>query len=92
MKHIRFSRHALDQLGDRGAAKAEVQEAIRRGESLPARQGRLAFRKNFPFSGAWKGKRYGTKQVMPIVVEEAGELVVVTVYVFYFGGSHEAQV
>ncbi|MBI4676171.1 MAG: hypothetical protein HY748_01170 [Elusimicrobia bacterium] len=79
-------------MGDRGATRTEVQEAIRSGESLPAKKGRLAFRKNFPFNAAWKGKRYGTKQVMPIVVEEAGELVVVTVYVFYFGGSHEAQV
>ena len=30
---------------------------------------------------------YETKQVMPIVVEEPHRLVVVTVYVFYFGGK-----
>jgi hypothetical protein len=28
-----------------------------------------------------------TKQVMPIVREEADRIVVVTVYVFYFGGK-----
>jgi outer membrane receptor for monomeric catechols len=30
------------------------------------------------------GKRYSTKQVRPIFVEEADEIVVVTVYVHYF--------
>jgi hypothetical protein len=52
----------------------------------PAKKGRLAFRKNFSYTGAWKGKYYQIKQVMPIVAEEADEFVVVTVYVYFFGG------
>ncbi len=47
----------------------------------------MSFRKNFPFQAVWKGKRYDVKQVMPIVIEETEALVVVTVYVFYFGGE-----
>lgn len=55
------------------------------GERVPARQGRAAYRKNFPFRAEWKGRYYETKQVMPIVAEEDDTLVVVTVYVFFFG-------
>lgn len=87
VKPIRFSRHARDQFVDRGAREDEVRDAIRTGELLPAKKGRHAFRKNFAFDAVWKGRRYDSKQVMPVVVEEAGEIVVVTVYVFFFGGK-----
>jgi hypothetical protein len=85
MKPIVFSQHALDQLGDRGTSEEEVKQAIQDGEEIPAKKGRKAFRKNFPFGSQWKGKHYEVKQVMPIMVEEAEERVVITVYVFYFG-------
>ncbi len=87
MKPIVFSQHALDQLGDRGASEQEVKLAIQGGEEVPAKKGRRAFRKNFPFGSKWKGKHYELKQVMPIVVEDPEETVVVTVFVFYFGGQ-----
>ena len=35
----------------------------------------------------WKGRYYEVKQVTPIVVEDEDRIVVVTVYVFYFGGA-----
>jgi hypothetical protein len=85
MKPIVFSQHALDQLADRGASEEEVKQAIQEGEETPAKKGRRAFRKNFPFGSQWKGKHYEVKQVVPIIVEEAEERVVITVYVFYFG-------
>ncbi len=47
---IVFSAHALDQMADRGANKAEVETAVREGEEIPAKKGRRAFRKNFPFN------------------------------------------
>ena len=53
---------------------------------MPAERGRIAFRKNFPFLSDWKNRYYEVKQVVPIVVEEEDAIVVVTVYVFYFGG------
>jgi len=87
MKHIVFSPHAREQLALRGGTEAEAQAAILEGERLPAELGRAAFRKNFPFLSDWKGRYYEVKQVMPVVVEEEDATVVVTVYVFYFGGS-----
>ncbi len=88
VKKIIFSNHSLDQIDDRGATKDEVKRAIWEGERISAKEGRLAFRKNFLFASVWKGKYYRIKQVMPIVVEEE-KFVVVTVYVFYFGGENE---
>lgn len=61
--------------------------AINSGERISAKRGRLAFRKNLPFENSWKGRYYETKQVMPIVNEENDALVVITVYVFYFGSG-----
>jgi len=87
MKPIILSQHALDQLNDRGTSKEEVEKAIREGERVPAKAGRIAFRKNFLFNSSWKGKHYKLKQVMPIVVEKKEQWIVVTVYVFYFGGE-----
>lgn len=87
MKPVIFSRHALEQMPDRGVTQEEVLEALQTGEQVPAKKGRLAFRKNCPFRGTWKGRYYEVKQVMPIVVEESERRVVVTVYVFYFGGA-----
>lgn len=85
-KPIKFSRHALDNIIDRGASREETEQAIRTGERLPAQKGRIAFRKNFSHNGMWKGKFYQAKQVMPIVVDEPDRFVVVTVYVFFIGG------
>jgi hypothetical protein len=87
MKDIKFSQHALDNMNDRGASKEEVELAIKEGERLPAKKGRLAYRKNFSHDGMWKGEYYKIKQVMPIVVEEADKFVVVTVYVYFIGGA-----
>ena len=93
MKTIVFSQHALDQLIDRGASKEEVRRAVREGEQVPAKRGRKSFRKNFHFDSEWKGKHYEVKQVMPVVSEETETWIVVTVYVFYFGGEiNESQV
>ena len=85
---IVFSQHSLDQLKDRGTTKKEIIETICEGEVIPAQKGRTAYRKNFPFNAVWKEKHYEIKQVMPIVrEEEQGYYVVITVYVFYFGGT-----
>jgi len=86
VKPIGFSHHAMEQTPSRGATREEVEAAIRSGEQAPAKAGRQTYRKNFPFQSHWKGRYYETKQVMPIVVEEGEGLVVITVYVLYFGG------
>jgi hypothetical protein len=50
----------------------------------PAEGGRLECRKDFSYGREWNGKVYATKQVRPIFAEEPNEILVVTVYVYYF--------
>jgi hypothetical protein len=67
----------------RGFTAAEVEEAIQTAPWIPAELGRLECRKDFPFGREWNGVVYAMKRVRPIFVEEAGELIVVTVYTYY---------
>jgi len=83
-KPIRLSGHAREQIGHRGTTEQDVHEAIREGSWGDAGGGRRDARKDYKFDAEWNGRRYATKQVRPVFVEEAGEIVVVTVYVYYF--------
>lgn len=79
-----FSKHALEQMEERGATRSEVSQAIAGGERFPAKKNRLGFRLNFQYEAKWAGKYYRINQVVSIVVSENDSYVVVTVYVFYF--------
>jgi hypothetical protein len=83
-KPIRFTKHALEQCRERGASEEEVKEAIRSSEWEEAKQGRAIAKRNFQFDRAWAGVIYPIKQVAPVFVEEESEIVVITVYTFYF--------
>ena len=83
-KPVRFSRHARQQMLERGAAEGDVVETIRAGERVPAKGTRQGCRKNFQYNRVWLGRRYAIQQVLAIVAEQPDELVVVTVYTFYF--------
>jgi len=76
--------HALQQLRYRGTNEAEVTEAIRRAKWGRTELGRLDCRKDFTYDAIWNGAHYATKQVRPIFVDDPDEIVVVTVYVYYF--------
>jgi hypothetical protein len=69
---------------ERGATRAEVLETIRKGSRQRAKHGRQMCRFNFPFGATWQGKFYAIKQVAPVIKEHATEIVVITVYTFYF--------
>jgi hypothetical protein len=84
MKPIRLSGHAWEQLPYRGVTEDEIEEAIRAGEWTPGDLGRLECRKDLPFGKEWNGKVYATKQVRPVFVEEEHEIIVVTVYTYFF--------
>jgi hypothetical protein len=84
MKPIRLTKHALGYTGARGFTFSEVEEAIRTTAWAGTELRRLHCRKDFPFGREWNGKTYATKQVRPVFVEEAGEIVVITVYTYYF--------
>jgi hypothetical protein len=38
----------------------------------------------FTFNRFWQGKNYLIKQVAPVIMDEANEIVFITVYTFYF--------
>lgn len=84
VKPIRFSQHAREQMIERGAETDEVIDTIRAGEPIPAKGGRLGYRKNFQYDRLWGARSFAIKQVLSIVVEESDALTVVTVYTFYF--------
>ena len=84
MKPIRLSGHARLQLLFRGVTEEEIRETINSEKWKPAELGRLECNKDFPFGKEWNGKKYAIKRVRPIFVEEATEIVVVTVYAYYF--------
>jgi hypothetical protein len=83
-KSIRLSEHAKRQLEYRGATEDEVFDTIRSEQWGSVELGRLDCRKNYSFNAEWNGKHYSTRQVRPIFVDEPEEIVVVTVYVYYF--------
>jgi len=57
----------------------------------PAELGRLDCRKDFSYGKEWNGKVYATKRVRPVFIEEAAEIVVVTVYTLLFLRRYENQ-
>ncbi len=84
MKPIRLTKHAREQSVERGATEAEVVAAIRTGAREAAKHGRDLCRYNFTFGQKWNGRHYAIKQVAPVIKEQANEIVVITVYTFYF--------
>ena len=84
MKEVVFSLHALQQIAERGTSQEEVIQAVREGEREYARAGRHMFRLSFEYNAEWAGRRYSIKQVAPVVAEESDQIVVVTVYTFFF--------
>jgi hypothetical protein len=84
VKRIRLSAHALGYTTKRGFTFDEVEQTIRASPWEPTELGRIECRMNFAFEQEWNGKHYATKQVRPIFIEEADEILVVTVYTYYF--------
>jgi hypothetical protein len=83
-KPIRLSHHAQGYLSRRGFTEAEVRDAIRTSPWRPARAGRWETAKEFAYNALWNGIRYAVKRVRPVFVEKATEIVVVTVYTYFF--------
>jgi hypothetical protein len=83
-KPIRLSAHALGYLDRRGFTRTEVEETIRTAGWQPARGGRLEASKDFSHNTLWNGVFYATKRVRAIFVDEPAEIVVVTVYTYFF--------
>ena len=84
MKLIRLTKTAREQANERGTNEAEIKEAIMKGSREPAKHGRQLCRYNFSFGKNWHGEHYPIKQVAPVIKEGLNEIVVITVYTFYF--------
>ena len=84
MKPITFSQHAKEQLVFRGTTEEKVVKTIKTSTWEHAELGRLESRKDFTFKKKWNKKHYETKQVRPIFVDEEDEIVVITLYTYFF--------
>jgi len=81
---VRFHAHARERMRERGAGEQEVTATVEQGERFPAKFGRTGFRRNFPFEGVWRGRRYANKQVEAYAVQEDDDWLVITVITRYF--------
>ena len=81
---VRLHPHARERLAERGATEGEVVATVEQGERFSGKYGRMGFRRNFPFDGMWRGRRYATKQVEAYAVDEESSWLVITVVVKYF--------
>lgn len=84
MKPIRLTKHAMEQSIERGTDESEIIAAIRTGSREPAKLGRFIYRANFQYNAKWNNTFYPIKQVAPVIVESSDEIIVTTVYTFYF--------
>jgi hypothetical protein len=80
VKPIRLSNHARHYTRSCGFTVAEVEETIRAAAWQPAELGRIECRKDFSLRQRMEWQSLLTKRVRPVFVEEAAEIVVVTVY------------
>ena len=83
-KPIRLSKHAQLQCIERGVKIDEVIDAIKNGTIEPAKNNWLQSKENYQYNDYWNGTFYPIKQVAPVFVNEEDEIVVITVYSFYF--------
>ena len=80
---VRLHPHAQARLAERGATEEEAIATVEGGESFPVKFGRTGFRRNFAYNDLWRGRRFATKQVEAIAVEEEGWLVITVVVKFF---------
>lgn len=84
MKRKPIRHHAQLRCRSRGTNEREVKQAVLRGIRQQAKKERSMCRLNFQYNQEWRGRRYAIKQVAPVIAERSNEIVVVTVYTFFF--------
>lgn len=80
---IRIEPHTLQRAEERGTSVQEIEDVLHTGTEVPAKGGRRAKAKVYPFRQTRLGKYYEQKRVEVIYAVEGETLVTVTVYVFY---------
>lgn len=81
---VRIHPHAQERMKERGASEEEVRDTVETGERVPAKFGRVGFRRNFAFGHEWRGKYYHTKQLEVFAVQEGSDWLVISLIVRYF--------
>lgn len=86
MKPIRLSAHAQGYTEKRGFTVTEVAKAIQTAPWARVERGTNRFEcsMEFVFDQEWNRKHYANKRVRPIFVEEEIEILVITVYTYYY--------
>ena len=71
-------------MGRRGFSREDVEKAIRTCPWEKAERDRRECHMEIPFGEFWNGHEYAFRQIRPIFMEEQAEIVVITVYVYYY--------
>ncbi len=80
---IRIGSHTLQRAEERGTSKAEIEDVLATGFSIPAKYGKIGKAKVYEFGRLRGGKNYQQKRVEVFYAHEGGEVNTITVYVFY---------
>jgi len=81
---VRFTQHALDSARKRGTNQTEAQSVIRNAPWRAAKHGRMEAEMEFPYAGRWNDRHYQSKKVNPVFIIENQEIIIITVYCFYY--------
>lgn len=80
---IIIDKHTLERAIERGATESEIKNVILTGEDIQTKYNRIGKSKIFDFKTTRLNKYYEHKRVEVFYVVDGGEIVTVTVYVFY---------
>jgi hypothetical protein len=80
---IRIGSHTLLRAEERGASRAEIEDVLATGFSIPAKYGKMGKAKVYEFGRLRGGKNYQQKRVEVFYAREGDEVNTITVYVFY---------
>ena len=83
-KPIRLSGHARGRLQVEEPASKKSSRRFKQNPGSRLSADGLSVVKNFPFNAEWNRNHYVTKQVRPVFADDPSEIVVVTIYVYYF--------
>jgi hypothetical protein len=81
---VRLHPHARARLSERGVDEFEAVSTVESGTRTPAKFGRTRFRQDFAFGSLWRGRRYSTKRVDVVAVEENDGWLILTVIARYY--------
>lgn len=81
---VKLHPHAKERLLERNATEQEVIATVTKGETFPAKYGRIGFRRNFNYEDTWMGKHYLTKQIEVYAVKEGNDWLAITLITRFF--------